>query len=306
METTPLLSTAPIKARSVSAGISPSAIKARSVSAGISPSAIKARSVSAGISAAPMKTRIAITGIPAVSRRAFTLVELLVVIGIIALLAAIVTPAVMRAQASARNAAIKAEIDMLHMAMMNYKNEYGSFPPCVPGATNRDVLHLKRLFPRIDTATAQFQLQIASAGTSGGTTDSTCKFNILNLTPKTALTFWLFGYTSSPTSPLYPGNERVKLFDFDSSRMTQASGKYTGEYYASGKPGAQYSYMLSSTPTADLASFIPLERDSNGNVFNENTFQIVSPGRNEIFGDDDDLSNFWPGTRKDYADSLTK
>ncbi len=61
--------------------------------------------------------------------RGFTLVELLVVIVIIGMLAAIVTPAIMIAMSRAKVARIKAEIDMLHSAIMNYKNEYGSFPP---------------------------------------------------------------------------------------------------------------------------------------------------------------------------------
>jgi hypothetical protein len=38
--------------------------------------------------------------------------------------------------------------------------------------------------------------------------------------------------------------------------------------------------------------------------FNADTFQILSAGRDEQWGTDDDLSNFWPGTRKDYLDSL--
>ena len=57
----------------------------------------KARSVSAGIPSAP--------------RSAFTLVELLVVIAILAMLASLITMAASRAMTSARNAAIKAEID---------------------------------------------------------------------------------------------------------------------------------------------------------------------------------------------------
>jgi prepilin-type N-terminal cleavage/methylation domain-containing protein len=64
------------------------------------------------------------------ARGGFTLVELLVVIIIIAILAAIAVPAVMRATATAQNARIKTEIDMLHMAIQQYKNEYGSYPPC--------------------------------------------------------------------------------------------------------------------------------------------------------------------------------
>jgi hypothetical protein len=39
-------------------------------------------------------------------------------------------------------------------------------------------------------------------------------------------------------------------------------------------------------------------------LFNPETFQIISAGRDEVLGTDDDLSNFWPGTRREYLDSL--
>jgi hypothetical protein len=38
--------------------------------------------------------------------------------------------------------------------------------------------------------------------------------------------------------------------------------------------------------------------------FNTDSFQILCAGRDEVFGTDDDLSNFWPGTRREYLDSL--
>ena len=136
--------------------------------------------------------------------RGFTLVELLAVIMIIAMLAALVTPAVMRALASARNAAIKSEIDMLHMALMNYRSEYGSLPPCADtrdnngmnrsssaytyALTNLAAKHLKRLFPRCPNAAAQ--LTTASASTQFG--------------PDTAIYAWLSGFTTDPASPLWP------------------------------------------------------------------------------------------------------
>jgi len=142
----------------------------------------------------------------------FYVVELLVVIAIIAVLAALITPAVFQARVSARNAAIKAEIDMLHMAMMNYKNEYGSFPPSYsPAGSGVDERHVKRLFPRF----------------TDPVTDET--------TPLNAICNWLQGYSSNPLYPLNP--PRKKLFDFDQVRQA-------GDvYYPSGKPMSPYVYI---------------------------------------------------------------
>lgn len=129
--------------------------------------------------------RVAPAGAP--SRGAFTLVELLVVIGILGVLAALITPAVFQARVSARNAAIKAEIDMLHMAIMNYKNEYGSFPPCssVASASSPAAKHVNRLFPR-----------------SSGAGDTSVR------SPENALVRWLRGYSSDPTDPFGAGRKR--------------------------------------------------------------------------------------------------
>ena len=307
--------TMPIQALSVSAGIPPTALKRGTATAGIPSSPIKALSVSAGI--------------PSARRSAFTLVELLVVIGIIAILAAIVTPAVMRAQASARNAAIKSEIDMLHMAIMNYKNQYGRIPPCyVPAYTSADLAskHILRLFPR--TTSIANELSGSPA-----------------LTPCNAIVAWLGGYTTDPTSPLKGAGGRVKLFDFDQSRMAATDNTNNSTllasrlvYHPSGKPSSPYMYILSGTTastygTIGSPSSLPLPTslyvvkgssvDSVGlnyssisaerqvlatgtTFFNPDTFQILCAGRDDTFGTDDDLSNFWPSTRKDYLDSLNQ
>jgi prepilin-type N-terminal cleavage/methylation domain-containing protein len=244
-------------------------------------------------------------------RSAFTLVELLVVIGIIALLAALVTPAVMRAQTTARNAGIKAEIDMLHMAMMNYKNEYGSFPPgisSISSASDPAVKHLLRLFPRCNSCPAQLLAAFPSLA------------SLKTITAANALTYWLSGYTDDPTAPLSSsGLTRNKLFSFDMSRVDQT----TGAYFPSGKSGSNYLYLNSSlyatnaysggatagamrqTYTGDTTPFYNSGGETN-DFFNSDTFQILCAGRDEIFGNDDDLSNFWPGTRKDYLDSLNQ
>jgi len=234
------------------------------------------------------------------ARSAFTLVELLVVIGIIAALAALVTPAVMRAQATARNAAIKAEIDMLHMAIMNYKNEYGSFPPCVSGTSTGDwaVKHIMRLFPRTTSVANEVTAPV---------------------TPLNAIAGWLGGYSADPTKPVSAGN-RKKLYDFDRSRLDSSQTIY----YPAGKPGSPYIYINSALYTSGtwpgatvsytvgantysvVANTYAPQIRTGFEYFNPDTFQILCAGRDEQWNTEDDLSNFWPGTRRDYLDSLNQ
>jgi prepilin-type N-terminal cleavage/methylation domain-containing protein len=246
------------------------------------------------------------------ARPAFTLVELMVVIVIIGLITAVAVPVVMQALTKARNAAIKAEIDMLHMAIMNYKNEYGSFPPCFDSATppyyasgNPASKHLARLFPRCANPTATgVNAQFAAATQP--------------ITPLTAMVSWLGGYTADPTLPLTSGT-RKRLFDFDQARISATLG-----YAPSGKPNSPYIYIDSSryfdTATSTIPTFpfggntyfahrVPTSATGPFNTltqpaFNPDTFQILCAGRDEAFGTDDDLSNFWPGTRKEYLESL--
>ena len=255
----------------------------------------------------PRGNKFLTCGIRRAPRPAFTLVELLVVIVILAMLASLVTMAASRAMTAARNAAIKSEIDMLHMAMMNYRSEYGACPPCADWRTSPGMnpastqytytesgfaaRHLKRLFPRCTSVSGQ--LTTASATTQFG--------------PRTAVYAWLSGYTPDPASPLVPPEQRVKLYDFDTSRV------WNNSYHPPGKRESSYIYIDAASYPASVSfpivinsgtySAQPNPTDPAGGYFNPDTFQILCAGRDEIFGNDDDLSNFWRGTRGEYRES---
>lgn len=65
---------------------------------------------------------------PSPARAGFTLIELMVVIGIIAILVAMTVPVVGRAVDSARRGQASTEVKSIEAALLQYYNEYGRFP----------------------------------------------------------------------------------------------------------------------------------------------------------------------------------
>ncbi|GHT40607.1 hypothetical protein FACS189443_1200 [Planctomycetales bacterium] len=81
------------------------------------------------------------------NKRAFTLVEMLVVVVIISILAAIITAAVAGAFRSGKRARIAIEMNQIVMALESYKNEFGEYPPDMFDDAEL-VRHVKKRWPR--------------------------------------------------------------------------------------------------------------------------------------------------------------
>ncbi len=153
----------------------------------------------------------------------FTLVELMVVIVIIGILAAIAIPAISRAITTGRQTAMRMEINSLEQAVENYRTKYGDYPPdgSDAGVAAR---HMRKLRPRISEPDA--------------TLYAAC---INSMDAAEALVFFLGGFSSDELHPLtgpggpleyvsgdidnissyqYNATRDNSFFDFDPARLT--------------------------------------------------------------------------------------
>ena len=112
-------------------------------------------------------------------RRSFTLIELLVVIAIIAVLIALLLPAVQQAREAARRTQCRNNMHQLALALHNYHDTHGCFPPGtvedVPGhAGNLNLSWGTLILPFLDEATIynawNFSVPRYDAGHNANTT----------------------------------------------------------------------------------------------------------------------------------------
>lgn len=85
----------------------------------------------------------------------FTLVEILIVIVIIGLLAGMTTTVVVSARRSVNNSVISTQMAQLSMALDEYKNKFGEYPPDLSDEVSV-MRHIKKRWPRYNVTYRQF------------------------------------------------------------------------------------------------------------------------------------------------------
>lgn len=108
---------------------------------------------------------------PKCKRCAFTLIELMAVIGIISILMALLLPAVQASREAARNLACCANLKQVALALANYESSFGCYPPAyviwkVPGTagfgTNYSALAL--ILPQVEQSPLYNTINFSQAG----------------------------------------------------------------------------------------------------------------------------------------------
>ncbi|MCG8583170.1 MAG: type II secretion system GspH family protein, partial [Pirellulales bacterium] len=128
-------------------------------------------------------------------RRGFTLVELLVVIVILSLLAALGARAVFSAINSAKEATIKIEMTQILQQLSLMKDKFGSYPPSDPASAAAYVQQMSR--------------HVADPADEVLAFDDTAK----------ALTFWLGGVSRDPASPMKGLGTKDFQFEFNADQL---------------------------------------------------------------------------------------
>jgi len=168
--------------------------------------------------------------------RGFTLVELLTVIVIIGILIALISAATITARARAREAAIYTQIKQLETALMEYKNQFGEFPPDFSGPNrNLDIeRHIRRRWPRFRVDPSVINSPTPLYDTLKLRLASEYNIDLDALDARSALVFWLGGLPDiKPGDPfLQPGSVYKPVgFHADEANPVQRGEPRTGSLF---------------------------------------------------------------------------
>ncbi len=255
---------------------------------------------------------------------AFTLVELLVVITIIGILAALITGAAINAMNRAKQAAISMEIQQLNGAIDDFKNEYGAYPPNVfsnsfalsnnllsnnveKKANARVLLRsLKKSFAR----STEFSINLSTAAPNRGipaASDNAFPIVEQGLTPAEALVFWLQGFSSDIARPLTGTDLKTTSIDFEGNTVNNVVTIETRQ------PLYEFdrTRLRLSRDSAGNRRFITMTR-ANGDIIQIQLYEYLASGSQEPFVYFDtsretplEVVNTWDTTEFSFASTVS-
>ncbi len=193
-------------------------------------------------------------------RCAFTLVELLVVIAIIALLIALLLPAVQKVRQAAARTECQNNLKQIGIALHNYEGARGCLPPAFTGISQNPNLTPNSFYSW--SVLAQLNPYL----------EQTAIFNQMNLSEPT----WLYPTTTISPDNILAVQQTVRLFLCPADKMQPVSG---AAYGAPVLGPVNYAACLGSGTTAGGAPYgSPWEADGVFQAAVNGSFDLITDG----------------------------
>lgn len=231
-------------------------------------------------------------------RSAFTLVELLVVVAILGILAAVIIPAVTGTMRRAEDAQVRTEIGQLDTAFSNFKADFGKYPPSrieiSNPATPATMNVLRGIWPQIRNYAVENLYDRLGAKDPFILRGDEC------------LVFFLAGpeqkgFSKNPRDPFETvgGNRVPPFYEFDSARLSdstdstliQAGVEQQFKVFRSAYPSQVKPYIFFSSYNGrgyrddDNTEMNAYYLDAAGDKpYKPSSVQIICPGRDESYG----------------------
>jgi prepilin-type N-terminal cleavage/methylation domain-containing protein len=273
---------------------------------------------------------------PSVRNRGFTLVELLVVIGIIALLMALLTPAVMWSVNAGRRTRMGVEIAALHEAIEKYKGKVGDYPPNFRDY-NSFISHVRTRYQKMAPANLNAMIALAY-GPTYSTTAPPPAGTVPRIDEGESLVFWLALTSNDPVVPFNPAGTLQTYYEFDQRRLVDVDGDGFPSYRASYAKDTFYLYIdhrsyddiagaavftpgpplassgaFAELDTSTAAAIAAIQHDqvarpyanNTGTAFvNPTSFQILCAGQDGDFGNVDALTGTYVPAVKGFPGGM--